>query len=144
MIIVSDGLRHLSYPWSIHTPNHWSEINQIRRSRSFIVRSGAARHVAAGMDIDNTPVPPLLDRAEGRGRPSGLLLERTEQLIDRIKPARHSEERRRAIAGFVSNVIARCFAPSKVSARMFGSVPLKTYLPGACMVSSHRCANISG
>ena len=59
-----------------------------------------------------------------------LLKDRTEQLIGRIKPAQRSEVRRKGVAAFVCNVISRCFAPFQVTAWAFGSVPLKTYLPG--------------
>ncbi|GAX73901.1 hypothetical protein CEUSTIGMA_g1351.t1 [Chlamydomonas eustigma] len=60
---------------------------------------------------------------------SSLLRDRTEQLISRIKPAQHSEARRKGVADFVTGLIVRCFAPLPVSACTFGSVPLKTYLP---------------
>ena len=69
--------------------------------------------------------------------PSSLLKDRSEQLISRIKPARRSEERRTGVANYVCSVITRCFAPVEVMACTFGSVPLKTYLPGASLLHDH-------
>ncbi|XP_026459836.1 uncharacterized protein LOC113360547 [Papaver somniferum] len=51
---------------------------------------------------------------------------RTEELINCIQPNKPSEERRNAVADYVQRLILKCFS-CKVF--MFGSVPLKTYLP---------------
>ncbi|MCL7046419.1 hypothetical protein MKW94_016726 [Papaver nudicaule] len=51
---------------------------------------------------------------------------RTEELINCIQPSKPSEERRNAVADYVQRLITKCFS-CKVF--MFGSVPLKTYLP---------------
>ncbi|KAI3956403.1 hypothetical protein MKX01_016816 [Papaver californicum] len=51
---------------------------------------------------------------------------RTEELINGIQPNKPSEERRNAVADYVQRLILKCFS-CKVF--MFGSVPLKTYLP---------------
>ena len=79
--------------------------------------------------------------------------DRVDSLISRIRPARHSEQRRHRVAKYVSSLITRCFQvdhevrtamsslsicrsgethkqpAAQVEAFMFGSVPLKTYLP---------------
>jgi len=52
-----------------------------------------------------------------------------EKLIRRIRPATHSERRRESVSNFMEDIIIACFAPVPVQAFMFGSVPLKTYLP---------------
>ena len=80
-----------------------------------------------------------------------------DELVQRISPCRHSESRRQRVASYVVNIIQRCFAPAcevwsselpwqaagpshrplacstvpcvQVKAFMFGSVPLRTYLP---------------
>eukprot|EP00798_Chlamydomonas_sp_ICE-L_P021661 gene21661-28678_t len=57
------------------------------------------------------------------------LQQRMEQLVHRLQPATHSENRRTSVSNFVSDVISKCFAPVQVKAFMFGSVPLRTYLP---------------
>ena len=85
---------------------------------------------------------------------------RVDQLISRIKPAQHSEQRRNFVARHVKGLISKCFQPDhevpwptfirfsaavvpfltvvmlytavllfQVNAFIFGSVPLKTYLP---------------
>ena len=35
---------------------------------------------------------------------------RVDQLISRIRPARHSEARRHSVAGYVSSIISSCFS----------------------------------
>jgi len=57
------------------------------------------------------------------------LTDRVEKLIRRIRPAVHSERRRESVSSFIGDIIIACFAPVPVQAFMFGSVPLKTYLP---------------
>ncbi|KAK9809872.1 hypothetical protein WJX72_000706 [[Myrmecia] bisecta] len=55
---------------------------------------------------------------------------RVEALLKGIKPAQASEHRRHQVAQFVRSLIIRCFhRDHEVEAFMFGSVPLKTYLP---------------
>lgn len=51
------------------------------------------------------------------------LSERVNQLIGSIKPARHTEQRRHAIADYVRRVIAKCFAPEhKVPLYLFNLI----------------------
>eukprot|EP00210_Caulerpa_lentillifera_P004490 g4284.t1 len=58
------------------------------------------------------------------------LSDRVSQLIQVIQPSRASEDRRHSIADYVRRLIVKCFQPDhKVEAFMFGSVPLRTYLP---------------
>ncbi|GMH43039.1 hypothetical protein BSKO_10961 [Bryopsis sp. KO-2023] len=68
------------------------------------------------------------------------LSERVTQLIQTIRPAKQSEQRRHRVANFVRNLISKCFAPDhKVEAFMFGSVPLRTYLPDGDIDASIFC-----
>ncbi|KAK9916995.1 hypothetical protein WJX75_009637 [Coccomyxa subellipsoidea] len=56
--------------------------------------------------------------------------ERVEELVQRIKPNHISDRRRKEVGSYVKDLIKRCFLPAQqVEAYMFGSVPLKTYLP---------------
>ena len=48
-----------------------------------------------------------VEEASTSGRPVD---DRVDSLISRIRPARHSEQRRHRIAKYVSSLIARCFA----------------------------------
>ncbi|KAL3693060.1 hypothetical protein R1sor_006711 [Riccia sorocarpa] len=54
---------------------------------------------------------------------------RTAEIIEKIQPTRASEERRKAVAEFVRNLICKCFPCSPCKVFTFGSVPLLTYLP---------------
>ncbi|GJP55030.1 hypothetical protein CLOM_g14018 [Closterium sp. NIES-68] len=51
---------------------------------------------------------------------------RVAELIARIQPTTRAEERRLAVSEYVTRLISRCF---DCQVFMFGSVPLKTYLP---------------
>uniref|UniRef100_A0A1D1YZA5 Poly(A) RNA polymerase cid14 n=1 Tax=Anthurium amnicola TaxID=1678845 RepID=A0A1D1YZA5_9ARAE len=51
---------------------------------------------------------------------------RIAELIKRIQPNQHSEERRNAVVNYVQQLIMKCFSCQVFT---FGSVPLKTYLP---------------
>lgn len=53
--------------------------------------------------------------------------DRTAKLIACIQPNPPSEDRRNAVASYVRRLIMECFP--QVQIFMFGSVPLKTYLP---------------
>ena len=103
------------------------------------------------------PVRPDIDRPVPIAEERWVLLEaRVDQLLRRIQPNRYSEVRRAKVADYVRSLVARCFqsevrrgpavistphrCPLKrpkqlcvpilqVQAFMFGSVPLKTYLP---------------
>ncbi|KAK9864886.1 hypothetical protein WJX84_005975 [Apatococcus fuscideae] len=56
--------------------------------------------------------------------------ERVEQLLGQIKPGYLSEQRRHSVATYACTAISNCFAPeNEIAACVFGSVPLKTYLP---------------
>ncbi|XP_030457183.2 uncharacterized protein LOC115678037 isoform X2 [Syzygium oleosum] len=57
--------------------------------------------------------------------------DRIAELIACIQPNPPSEERRNAVATYVSGLITKCFPcePSLFQVFTFGSVPLKTYLP---------------
>lgn len=52
--------------------------------------------------------------------------ERIAELIGSIQPNKPSEDRRKAVANYVQQLIAKCFSCEVFT---FGSVPLKTYLP---------------
>ncbi|KAL2634776.1 hypothetical protein R1flu_006255 [Riccia fluitans] len=54
---------------------------------------------------------------------------RTAEIVEKIQPTRASEERRKAVAEFVRNLICKCFPCSSCKVFTFGSVPLLTYLP---------------
>eukprot|EP00878_Enallax_costatus_P034431 GHUV01038176.1.p1 GENE.GHUV01038176.1~~GHUV01038176.1.p1 ORF type:complete len:399 (+),score=95.94 GHUV01038176.1:176-1198(+) len=62
------------------------------------------------------------------------------KLIQTIKPSKESVERRYGVQEYVRKIIARCFAPEQVNAYMFGSVPLRTYLPDGDIDLSVFCS----
>eukprot|EP00803_Ostreobium_quekettii_P008927 evm.model.scf_1310.2 EVM.evm.TU.scf_1310.2 scf_1310:6764-17692(+) len=73
------------------------------------------------------------------------LARRVDELIRLVRPARESERRRYAIADYISGIITQCFSPEhKVEAFMFGSVPLRTYLPDGDIDLSIFCKEAKG
>lgn len=78
-----------------------------------------------------------MSRGEGPGPPGGsgppvvapALRAQTEALVAAVCPAAPSERRRAGVAAYIGDLVAACFSPVPVQVFMFGSVPLKTYLP---------------
>lgn len=94
-------------------------------------------------------------QAAGSKDPSLGIERRVDELIERIRPNKASDTRRKIVSDYVKSHIRGCFSPieevravsmperaasanrlnsaylrySQVEAFMFGSVPLKTYLP---------------
>ncbi|GAB4814831.1 hypothetical protein N2152v2_001877 [Parachlorella kessleri] len=65
----------------------------------------------------------------GERQTGAAVQQRVEQLLASIQPNKQSEFRRLTIASYVINLIKGVFRTGQVEAFMFGSVPLRTYLP---------------
>lgn len=72
------------------------------------------------------------EQSHSAGVAASLVQQYVERLLNRLQPNASSDARRNAVATHVCDLVKRCFGGLRqqgVDAFMFGSVPLRTYLP---------------